>query len=477
MHDIDEYLVRKYTNGFMYTDYPHKSNWSGSFNDSDYRTALKDLFLAKKVVPVMLYVHIPYCSKLCYYCLCHVIVTKRYEEVKSYLHSLYLEIDLLREFFNDNSATPDIREIHLGGGCPTVIEEKEFDGLIEKIQTIVDVKKLTEFSIEIDPRTVAGNKEKLKYYHSKGINRISIGVQDFDPEVQKAINRIQPRKLIDDLLTHDVRERFDSVNFDILVGLPGQTRETFGKTIETVIEMSPDRIDLAFFNYAPRNNPHMKILENRGRLNDIERHRLFLDATEALISNGYVRIGFDHFAKKTDSVAKAMNNKELRWNSLGFSSGKCHDMLGIGVGSSGRITERYYFQNFYEVSDYEKFLKEGEFPIFRGTKLSRDDIIRRDIINQLRSYYTVEYKEIEDKYGIEFKEYFKDEEILLHEFANDNILELSNDMITITETGKDFCNLVCRIFDNYNRREGFFENFFEIHRSSDFGVTTPSGQG
>ena len=477
MNDIDGYLVKKYTNGFMYVDYPHKSNWSENFNDSDYRTALKDLFLDKKDVPVMLYVHIPYCSKLCYYCLCHVIVTKRYEEVKNYLHSLYLEIDLLREFFNDNSVTPDIREIHLGGGCPTVIEEKEFDEFMEKIQTIVDIKKLTEFSIEIDPRTVAGNKEKLKYYHSKGINRISIGVQDFDPKVQKAINRIQPRELVDDLLTPDIRECFDSINFDILVGLPGQTRESFSKTIETVIEMSPDRIDLAFFNYAPRNNPHMKILENRGRLNDIERHRLFLDATEALVSNGYVRIGFDHFAKRTDSVAEAMGNKHLRWNSLGYSSGKCHDMLGIGVGSSSRITERYYAQNVYGVSDYEKSLKRGKFPVFRGFRLSRDDIIRRDIINQLRSYYTVEYKDIEDRYHIEFKEYFKGEKVLLNAFSKDNILEFTDNMITITDTGKGFCNLVCRIFDNYNRGKDFFENFFEIHRSRDFGVTTLSGQG
>lgn len=463
----DRALINKYTNGFMYTDYPHKSVWSEDFGDEDYRVALRSLFLDKTNPPVLLYVHIPFCPKLCYFCLCNKIVTRDYNKVTHYLNFLYREIDLLHDFFQKNSIKPNFREIHIGGGCPTVLKKREFDQLMEKIQSIVDINKLSEFAIEIDPRTVAGKKETMKYYHSKGIDRISIGVQDFDPDVQKKINRIQPRELIEDILSPDIRKDFKSVNFDILIGLPGQTMETFRKTIDTIIELSPDRIDFAFFNYAQRNHPHMKLLKTDGCLNNTERHMLFVYGCKTFVRNGYGRIGFDHFAKPTDNLAKAMKNKALSWNSLGYRPGKCQDMIGVGVHSGSRITANYYFQNVYSHADYEAAITKGKFPIYRGFKLNKDDLIRRDIINEIRSYLVLEPRSIEAKYNIDFKKYFSAEKAVLDEFAKDGVVELNDSNIAVTELGKPFCNLVCRIFDNYNRNINFPRDFFLSNRSKD----------
>jgi len=272
----------------------------------------------------------------------------------------------------------------------------------------------------------------------------------------------------------DIREKFESVNFDVLVGLPMQTRESFQKTIATVIEMAPDRIDLAFFNYAPRNQPHMKVLENANRPNDIERHQLFLEATKALVESGYVRIGFDHFALATDRQAKAMTAKKLKWNSLGYSPGSCNDMLGIGLGSSSVLSDEYYCQNFYEQELYTASLDKGMFPVFRGYMLSQEDIMRRDIIQQLRSYYHLDFADLGKKYNINFVEYFSGELKVLQEFMQDGIVTLTPEELKISEVGKHFCNIVCRVFDGYNRGDGFPDNFFEINRTSGFGITSPN---
>jgi oxygen-independent coproporphyrinogen III oxidase len=464
-------IINKYTNGFMYTDYPHKSTWKEDFDDTQYRDALKKLFIDQNSPPTMLYVHIPFCHQLCTFCLCHKIITRNYDKMKKYMGYLFREIDMLREFFDEHSITPNFQEIHLGGGSPSVLDEPEFDQLIEKMGTIVDYNKLTEFALEIDPRNIFDKKDRLPYYASKGIDRISMGIQDFDPLVQKAINRIQPTDAVVELLKPEHRNLFTSLNFDILVGLAKQTRESFRKTIEIVNEIGPDRIDLAFYNHRPDNFSFMKVLKEEDRPNDVERHQLFLDACEGLLQGGYDRIGFDHFAKPTDRQAQAMKEQKLRWNSLGFSPGACRDMVGIGESSGMRITENYYFQNVYETEDYERAIDSGKFPIFRGLALGQDDIIRRDVVNRLRSYYFVDYNDIEKEYGIVFKDYFSDEQYVVEMFAQDGMVEFTDSRITVTEIGRHFCNLVCRIFDNYNRGENFPENFFAHNRSNDYGVT------
>jgi len=363
---------------------------------------------------------------------------------------LYREINLLGEFFQKYSVTPNFREIHLGGGSPTMLREDDLGQLIEKLQSVANIKQLSEFAIEIDPRDTT--KEKLLFYHSKGINRISLGVQDFDPDVQKAINRIQPRELIENLLTSDLRKYFRGVNFDIMWGLPRQTRESFIKTIETVVELSPARISLLLLHYVPELKKHQRLMNKNELPNIYERIALFHDAVKSLSDNGYVRIGLEHFAKPDDDLAVALSKKMLNWNALGYTAGRYFDVIGLGSGSSSTITGNYYFQNTYSIAEYEGMIRNGKFPICRGYKLNKDDIIRRDVIHNLRIYFYLDYEVIENKYKIIFSEYFKKELILLEGLIDDGILEISNHTIKITEMGKYFTFLVCRTFDNTRKK-------------------------
>jgi len=449
--DIMNNLIKKYdvSSAFMYGEYPHKSFWSDKFNDADYRIALKSMFSYRKDIPILLYVHIPFCRRRCFYCTCRAFVTNDYERVKDYLDYLYREIELFRDFFDEHAIAPNFREIHLGGGSPTILYRKEYDQLVEKLQSIANIKNLDEFAIEIDPRVTT--KEDLLYYHSKGINRLSLGIQDFDPEVQKAVNRIQPFELTENLLTPDVRKNFTSVNFDIICGLPRQTRESFSKTIDSVIKLSPDRICLLYLIMAPEFSRHQKLMKESELPNAYERTMFFLESRQTLVNNGYVRIGVDHFAKPTDDVAKGLKNKTLFWNGLGYTLGRYHDIIGIGTSSADRITDYYYTHNIYSIPDYERCIANGKFPIFRGYKLNDDDVIVRHVIHNLRTYFSLDCREIEQKYNIEFKKYFKEERTALGGFAKEGIIELSDDTITVTEIGKHFAPLVCKVFDKFIR--------------------------
>lgn len=441
-------LRKKYSHNLyaMYVEYPHKSIWSKNFTDEHFKIASKNLFCRKKDTPLLLYVHIPFCLRQCFYCTCHTFITKDYEKIKSYLNTLYREIDMLKELFNNYSVTPNFREIHLGGGSPTILHEKEFEQLIEKLGSIADIKQLSEFAIEVDPRETS--KEKLLYYHSKGITRLSFGVQDFDLNVQKAVNRVQPPELLEKVLTPDIRKQFRSINFDIMWGLPGQTPESYKKTIDTVVKFSPDRISLLMLHYAPDVKKHQKLMKQHNIPDVNEKTKLFQIACQMLENNGYVRIGLEHFAKTTDELAIALKNKTLHWNSLGYTAGRYLDIIGIGSGSSSRITDNYYFQSHYPLSDYETSIANNKFPVYRGYKLNNDDVIRREIIHKLRNYFSLNFNNIETQYDIEFKKYFKSENDALKKLAEDGILELSGNTMTVTELGKYFIFHVCHVFDN-----------------------------
>jgi len=453
-----ERLVEKHNyRPFMYVEYPHKSFWSEKFNDHDFRNGLSHLFLSNKDVPLLLYVHIPFCAQKCYYCTCHTIITKNYERIKDYLELLYREIELYYDFFKKNRITPNFQEIHIGGGSPTLLREKEFSELVEKIELIAEVKKTSEFSLEIDPRDVDAGR--LEYYHSKGVNRISVGVQDFDTNVQKAINRIQPVNVISDLMTPEVRKYFkNGINFDIICGLPWQTPETIKKTFKEVVEISPDRICFNYLHYAPKFAKHQNLMfdgkeQRPTRLPDLyEKKVLFFEALDLLLKSGYVRTGYDHFAKPEDSIAKAMSEKKMHWNALGVTAGRYNDVIGIGIHSYSTLGS-CYSQNVHGTSVYETMLKDNKFPIYRGHNLSKDDLIRREVILSLRNFFTIDYRQIEKKYNIDFKRHFKEEISDLAELERDCILKISEFSIVITELGYQFADTVCSYFDSYFRNE------------------------
>ncbi len=442
-------LIQKYnTKGSFYTDYPLMGVWTEDFTEEDYKTALKKLFLHKKDTPALLYVHFPYCSKLCYFCQCYVNITTDYAKVKRFLNNLHLEIDLLREFFEEHSITPQFQELHLGGGSPTYIREKEFDELIEKLKTLVNIEKLWEFTIEIDPRSI--KPERLQTYAEKGINRISFGIQDFDPQVQDNVNRVHSPEMVAKFLTPELRKPFDSVNFDLIYGLPGQTRETFRKTMEHVIDLSPDRIALCVLGYRPDIFKHHGAM--MGELPELEERTLInRDAIAILLENGYERIGLDHFAKRQDDVSKAMNKKQMHRSSLGYTPGRCTDMIPLGPSGAGRITDYYYVQNLYSLQEYEDSVRQGKLPVMRGWKLDEDLLIRRHVMHQIMNYFFVDFCKVEEEFNIAFKEYFDYELGQLSDFIEEGILELDDDKITVTELGKQFSRNICAVFDVLKR--------------------------
>lgn len=465
--DINEKLIKKYgERSLMYTTYPNSRFWSEKLRDCEYRRALKEFFGTNSNEPLMLYVHIPHCHKQCLFCTCETIITLNYEDIKRYLQFLYSEIELFRLFFEEIGCIPNFKEVHLGGGSPTYLHEEEFGMLMEKLCTIVNFNAVDEFAMEIDPRHV--KPDRMYFYAKHRINRISFGIQDFDFEVQKAVDRVQPAILTERLLTPDIRGLFpNGINFDIICGLPYQTKETIRRTAEKIVEMSPDRICFNYLHMRPDFFPHQ--LEMPVLPDNFQRKILFKTAMEILEGNGYIRAGYDHFAKHTDEAAQAMIQNNMQWNLLGVTAGRYNSVIGVGIHSISTLWPRHYFKNFYTAKDeinglvdvrkmkknykdYEAALGRGEFPIFRGHCLSDDDLIRREVIQQLRNYFYADGIEIEQKYCINFQDYFRNELKVLAEFVEDGIVEISGNKIIITEVGKEFADYICSRFDVYLRR-------------------------
>lgn len=433
-------LFRKYdVYADDYTDYPHKSHWSKSFGDEGYRNALKQFFL-RNTDPTLLYVHIPFCMKPCYYCICHKRVVHSYEPVKEYLYKhLNKELLLLRDFF-ENNTMPNFKEVYLGGGSPTLLREREFDNLCYLLSMFLSTsQKLDRFCVEIDPRTC--DPDKLFYYSKVGVNNLSIGIQDIDPRVQKAVNRVQPLKLVERLMTPELRKHFFSINFDFLVGLPKQTEKSMTKTMEKALALSPDRVSFCFFHYtADAFHPHMKACEP-WLPGFYERKKIFAAGLKVLEDKGYIRTGFEHFAKPDDIVADGVKNRKATYTSLGAIN---HATNVIAVGESGHsiLGDEYLVQNFYEPELYNAALEEGEFPVYRGKFLTNDDVIRRRIIRELRTYFKTGT-------GPLFRAYFHEEIKTLKGFAEDGLVDWDDDLLWITEDGKFFTDLIISVFDKY----------------------------
>lgn len=451
--EIDQRLIEKYgARANMYVEYPLPRFWSEEFGEEGLTRGLIDLFSTPDV-PVQLYVHMPYCRTQCWFCTCHVLISKKYDDVKEYLQYLYKEIALYRDFFARYGIVPNFKEIHLGGGSPTYLREQEFDEMIEELATIADIKNLDEFALEIDPRGV--KEDRMEYYAKKGINRISFGVQDFDLAVQRAVNRIQPAALTERLMTPDLRKLFPKgVNFDIICGLPHQTVDSMRRTMETVVVLAPDRVCLNYLDFSEVSSsyhPHQMLMPKHAIPGNYERKLLFVEALHVLEDGGYVRAGYDHFVKPGDDVARAMTKQSMAWNRLGVTPGRCTDVVGIGAHSSSRLGSRYYSQNVYELPRYFQAVSSGEFPVYKGMKLSRDDIMRREVIHALRSYFMVDFGEFTRTYHVDFPEYFSEELDALDAFEQDGIVHRSDSGIVISDMGRQFADRVCRTFDVYIR--------------------------
>jgi len=447
--DID--LIRKYekVRSPYYTTYPTGGEWSNQFSEEGYIQALKEMLPKNEDVPLALYVHIPFCKKLCYFCFCITYITGNREQINKFTKYLFREIEMLAEFFKKNSIKPKVKEIHLGGGTPTYLTKEEFDQLIGKLQLLCDLHKLDEFVMEIDPRTVT--KEDMPYYFDKGINRISFGIQDFDPEVQKAVNRVHPPEMIQKLITPELRKC--SVNFDLIYGLPHQTRETFKKTIEAVEELSPDRISLYNYDHTPDLHKHQKLLNKDLIPNVDEKILMYIDSVKKLLDSGYEWVGIDHFAKSSDKLAQAARDGTLGRNLNGYTTGRTYNIeLGLGPSSIGSF-DRFYVQSIKSLPDYYKAIDNGKFPILRGIKMTDDDLLRRDVIIKIICNGYLDFREIEEKFNIDFKKYFHKELGLMDGFIQDGLMALNWHNIQILPVGRVFVQHIAKTFDKYLQEE------------------------
>jgi oxygen-independent coproporphyrinogen-3 oxidase len=432
----------------MYTEYPHKKFWRKSPSQGEYKKSLLTLLNKKENSSALLYVHIPFCHKQCLFCTCHVIIEKNYSSIIKYMDYLHKEVSLIKSFIDENNTKLNISEIHLGGGSPTYLKTTEFDSLINLLSTICDLKKLKEFSIEIDPRRI--DEERIEYYATKGISRISFGIQDFDIKVQTAVARVQPAKLTEKLISENLRGLFKGgINFDLLIGLPFQTIDTFKATIKEVIRLNPDRICMNYMHLSTKFHPHQLKMPLDTLPSFSEKKLMFTIATDMLDKHGYERTGYDHFAKLTDKMTQAKKMGTMSWNRLGVNPGNYTSCIGLGVSSTGTIGDDYYYQNAFDLDEYYTALDKNEIPLENSIKLSSEDILRRTIIHNFRNYFEVDKRLISQQFDIDFEKHFEEELSNLQKYEDDELLRISNSDIKITEIGQQFANLIASTFDTY----------------------------
>ena len=449
---IDANLIKKYHQDivFNYAEYPTKDHWSFDFKDYDKKKALAEWLPKNPNKPIFFYIHIPFCEQLCWFCTCSKVITKDYEKVKDYLTYLYKEIDLLFEFLNQNKIKLNVETVFFGGGSPTILNREDLKKLVDKLKTLFDWSKVVNFTIESDPRRV--DEDRLLYNHREcGANRISFGMQDFDPNVQKRVNRVQPAELFKKILTKEVRKAYKEIAFDFLIGLPGQTNETIAATCEQIIELKPTLVQLSLMAYKPWVAKYQIQMLAEGPLPDFfERKELLEVIHKKLSEGGYMRTGFECYSLPDSPMTKAFEEGTAHYGASGHQVGGRVNFIAAGSSGTSNLGDDYYFQNFYDISSYKKSLDKNEFPSFRGMKLSKDDQIRQHATQQLRSYFKIDFKNFKENFNIDVRDYFNKEIEYLKEMVKDGLINISNDCIEMTLLGRDFSQVISNVFDKYD---------------------------
>jgi oxygen-independent coproporphyrinogen-3 oxidase len=443
---IDTDLLRRYGgNGPRYTSYPTADRFVDAFDATAYRHWLANRTIGGFKRPLGLYVHVPFCDTLCFYCACNKISTKDRSKAHTYVSYLIREMELVAGALRDDKR---VSRMHWGGGTPTFLGDAESARLVDAIRSHFDLVAGGEYAIEIDPRRVdAGN---VRFLASLGFNRVSIGVQDFDGEVQRAVNRIQSveetRMVIDTARAHGFR----SVNLDLICGLPKQTLEGFDVTLDRVLECDPDRIALYAYAHLPTMfKPQRRILEADLPSPDLKL-QLMTHAMQRLSDAGYVHIGMDHFAKPTDELAVAQRQGRLVRDFQGYACGGDTDLIGLGVSAIGKIGPSYA-QNVKTLDGYYGTLDQGDLPILRGIELKPDDLARRAVIQALACRFEVSKEAIEIAHLIDFDRYFATELRMLDRLERDGLVEMDDEFIYVTPRGRLLVRSVCMVFDRYLR--------------------------
>jgi oxygen-independent coproporphyrinogen-3 oxidase len=417
-----------------YTSYPTAIQFKDDFQFSDELTADRQ--------KVSLYVHIPFCRSLCSYCGCLTRVVRGDGPIQDYLVSLENEISILANMAGYNIAAG---HVHFGGGSPNLLDVPTMEELIEILDIHFNIGQDVEIAIEADPRQLT--ELKVKGYASAGINRVSLGVQDFHPETQMAINRIQPFSMVEACTGWLRQSGIKSINFDLMYGLPLQTVSTVIETAKQVISLKPDRIAVFGYAHVPWMRKHQKVLDRYALPDSFERYEQAEAIRELMIGSGYQAVGMDHYALPQDSLAVAARMKKLRRNFQGYTTDNIGSLQGIGLSSISRYP-RSFTQNTTSFQTYKDKLREGLLPVSRGCNLQAGDLLRGDIIESLMCYLSVDVAEICMKHGFGF-EMLADVFPTLEEMKDDGLVQIEGKSITVTERGRPFIRSVCTVFDNY----------------------------
>lgn len=443
--EISEQLVRRFdTLGPRYTSYPTADRFHAEFNTQSYNAQLEQRATnTGNNPPLSIYVHLPFCESLCYFCACNKIITKEHGRAAEYLRYLDKEMALVAERIGSDRQTA---QLHFGGGTPTFLSAAELRQLMQMLRNHFDFLPDAELGIEIDPRTVSDDTMAL--LAELGFNRTSFGVQDFDPAVQQAVNRIQPLEMVEKAVTASRKAGFVSVNADLIYGLPKQSLASFNHTLDSIIRLSPDRIALYNYAHLPSRVKAQRLIATSDLPSAEERLQIFLLSMRRLLEAGYVYIGLDHFSKPDDELNRARLNKSLHRNFQGYTTRSDCDLIGFGISAISKVGHSYS-QAVRTISAYYQRIDNGELPIERGYALTMDDVLRRQVIMELMCSGPVDFTAINRAYGIDFASYFAPELALLRQYEEAGLIAMDAGSIQVTAKGRLFVRALGMVFDKY----------------------------
>jgi oxygen-independent coproporphyrinogen-3 oxidase len=447
---FDAALLNKYNQPLpRYTSYPPATELTDRFDRDAFRSALA--VGNHKKTPLSLYCHIPFCETPCYFCGCNTIITQRKQVAEPYLDYLARHIRQIASLVNPDRR---VQQFHWGGGTPNYLSQRQVEFLWNQLNDNFKLDADAEVSIEINPKYV--DRDYIMFLRLLGFNRISFGIQDFNPKVQEAVNRVQPEAMLYNVMEWIREARFTSVNVDLIYGLPFQSLETFEETVQKTLELNPDRIAVFNFAYVPWLKPVQKRMPQEAMPNAAEKLKILQTTIAQLTQNGYVFIGMDHFAKPNDELAIAQQAGELHRNFQGYTTKPESDLLGFGITSISMLQD-VYVQNHKRLKDFYRAIDAGELPIAQGVQLTRDDLIRRTAIMELMCQFQLSMPDLESKYhlgfDLDFNDYFESELTLLDALEADGLLRRWGDGIEVTSIGRLLIRNIASVFDTYLRQK------------------------
>lgn len=435
------------SSGPRYTSYPTADRFHGGFREKEYLEALHSRGADASNKPLSLYIHIPFCNTICYYCGCNKIITKDKGRADAYIEYLEKEMKLLAPHLGGRH---QLAQLHFGGGTPTFLSDNQLERVFEMIRKYFQLIPDGEYSIEIDPRKVS--RETVLKLGRLGFNRMSVGIQDFDPKVQAAVNRIQSYEETKEVIDAAREAGFKSVSVDLIYGLPYQTSESIKTTIDTVLSLDPDRLALYHYAHLPHVFKPQRRIDTAAVPGSEEKLDMLQYCVQTLTERGYVFIGMDHFAKPDDELSVALEKGLLQRNFQGYSTYADCNLVAIGVSSIGKIGNTYS-QNERDIDAYYAAIDEGRLPVMRGYQLNQDDILRRNIIQDLMCRFALDYRVYEDISGTPFDRYFKDELADLEKLADLGLVSLNKQGLTVTPKGRFLIRNIAMVFDYHLRHK------------------------